>query len=352
MIQLEYRMNGMNTGSSESDFWGETPASSDHSRETQDLNQHDALRKRLTAMELTNRTLNQSLLAKQYEIRQLQSQIEELKRLYNDSISAKREYDKYLDTVGEVYSLACESADSIVQRAEQNARTIIANLEAKISREREEAEKSQMFVREMREGLVHSLSDLIHNLQNAYWEADSFYATLEAAPHSFYDAQQLALADIKNQSNGYYERSRAIVGGALQSQERRGFSTSGDPAKIENTAVTIPSPDITQPQYSAPQPEMVAADVAAQSRDDEASDAQSPQSEQRTRMTLLEQEKLRRKQESQALEQEGTEGSTSVAKSENSQTVEPSGEPTARDNKKRRTNVKDLLEKYKNYQLI
>ncbi|MDD2362326.1 MAG: hypothetical protein PHH84_05145 [Oscillospiraceae bacterium] len=50
------------------------------------------LRNSISALELSNRALNENLLIKQHEIQQLELQIEELRSLYQDFGSAHRDY--------------------------------------------------------------------------------------------------------------------------------------------------------------------------------------------------------------------------------------------------------------------
>jgi regulator of replication initiation timing len=367
-MQMESQLNRNGLNETVTGFLGtESPVMMDQCRwENQALaSENEVLRKKLSAMELSNRTLNENLLAKQFEIRELQSQLEELRVLYQDSISARREYDKYLDTVGQVYSVACESADSIVMRAEKSARKILEELEVKTKQTRDNSEKTLLLLRKMRERLSDSLPALIKNLQNAYQEAESFYASVESVPESFgnmLSAQQLALADIKNQMEEYHQRSRSIMDGAMCSEGNVSVTESNEKTlsglRDEDYSKTATATPVSPVPPETPEPLQESEPLTEAVREER------PRVEGRSRMTLLEQEKLRRRKEMEALAKLHAEAAAPAAEQTEEQPPAPAAEitrasvpdsqpePSATADRKRRTNVKDLLDKYKNYQLL
>lgn len=322
-----------------------TPVSSDTGQ-----NNGQVLQDKLVALELTNRSLNEQLLLKKLEINRLEAQIEELRFLYNQSLNSRRYYDQYLDTVGEVYAVACECADSIVNRAENKAKEILSRVEEKA---REELDKPLQETEKIRARLTGTISELIENLQNTYNEINLFCSEVETAPQSIehiLDSQQL-ISEIREDVEQYQKRSRAILAQAKQS--KNSLPEIAENLQQENicrVTDTIPDTMIQSEPKKQAQPDYKPTEKVEETTNRNGT---------KRRMTLLEQEKLRRKQEIQAQEQKENKKSVAPVKEE----VEDSaGENGSKDhdnrhqnprslNKNRRTNVKDLLEKYKNYQL-
>ena len=308
---------------------------------------NEALRNSLSALELSNRTLNENLLAKQFEIRQLELQLEELRMLYQDSVSARREYDRYLDTVGQVYSVACESADSIVKRAEKSAQEILNDLEKKTSLARESAEKSVMTVKTMRDRLAGSLSGLMENIQHAYREVNEFLSLAESVPQSFEDmllSQNQILKDIQSEMDSYMKRSRQIIADSERADED------------SETAASAAVPD--KPKADEYIPSVLSPGLPA---------SEQPKTEPEDLLKLMEQERFRSKQETEAWAQIKQEAAAAVPSAEREPTAQkpepipvketddpPKSNPAAPQPEqpaipqRRRTNVKDLLEKYRN----
>lgn len=336
------------------------------------LIENEQLRKTVNSLEITNRTLNENLLANQYEMRQMKAQIEELKTLYKDSITAKQEYDKYLDTVGQVYSVACESADNIVKRAEKSAHEILSVLEAKIKHARENAEKTMVMTRSIHDSFANSIPALIENIKLTFQEVDSFMSSVETVPNSFdnmFEAQNQAFSEIQTEIEEYRRNSRSLIEGAecsgIKSVSPAPEQPISQAVKPARTAILSPTPNMP----SAALPNDYKPSVSTYRTYEK-----PPHDEPHSRMTLLEQEKMRRRQEELQTKQvtADTDSNHPATMDDKNQEQMSSPDITSIDvpatqpsesqdntiiaakqtNGRRRTNVKDLLDKYKNYQLI
>lgn len=341
------------------------------------LRENEQLRRTVSSLESANRTLNENLLANQYEIRRLSAQIEELKTLYQDSVSARREYDRYLDTVGQVYSVACESADSIIKRAEKSARDMLSVLEGKTKRARENAEKTMLMAKSMHNYLADTYPALVENIKRAFQEVDSFMSSVQTVPQSFDNmlaAQTQALLEIQNEMEEYRKRSRSII----EDAERSGITGNIAPAPVSAQLI---QPEPETPELSSPYMPPISLQSEYSPSVSAKPYGRQSQYEPHSRMTLLEQEKIRRQEEMKAAQstaqdteqykaQDPKKDSVLADDNKPEQAPVPQAAPPAvpdpkqevnqndvdqpekQNLRRRRTNVKDLLDKYKNYQLI
>ncbi|HHV51289.1 MAG TPA: hypothetical protein PLG48_01165 [Candidatus Avimonas sp.] len=302
----------------------------------------DELEKKLALLESANRNLKEQLRLKQDEIKNLESKIEELRFLYSQSEKSLGYYDKYFKTVGDVYSVARECADGIVKRAENKASDILSKLEGKVT---EELEKSLQLSKKAHTRLVETLSVLISQLQITYNEINSLNTKIESVPdliRPVLNSKQDLLDEIKGDVEDYHKRSLEIIAGAQRAEQainimdekagQKGEQDHSDSLGYDGSK----SDRIMEP--------VIDKDIQAKTQNMSAS---------RRRMTLLEQEKLRRKMDAESrkdkIEQPETVEEKTEEKGETmpkSDIISDSGEFIDR---KRRASVKDILDKYRNH---
>lgn len=280
------------------------------------------LQNNVHTLESANRFLNEELLAKQSEIRRLKVQVEELRLLHEESTAARREYDRYLDTVGQVYMVACESADSIVSRAEKNARKILDERMKESEAVRYDAEKPLRTMQALRDSLSESLGTMMATVQRSFSEMDTWMLSAETASPAFPSPSSLethrqGIAEIEEDLNSYYQRSRAIIAESEQAREdhspQESYPSSPYSASLDNTDESPDSPSLGEADSSAIEAERLRRQQemeifsplqnesteepekeTADGREESLLDTTKP----RSRMTLVEQEKLRRKEAS------------------------------------------------------
>lgn len=300
----------------------------------------DELKKKLALLESANRNLKEQLRLKQDEIKNLESKIEELRFLYRQSEKSLGYYDQYLKTVGDVYSVARECADGIVKRAENKANDILSKLEEKVA---EDLERSLQLSKKVHTRLVETLSVLIGQLQITYNEVNSLSTEIESVPELLQpvlNSKQELLDEIKGDVEDYHKRSLEIIAGAQRAEQAINIV---DENIAQKSQVGNPD-DLT---YYGSKSDRI---IEYETNKDIHAGTQNL-SARRRRMTLLEQEKLRRKMEAESRKNQIEQPEIIEEKPEKKDEAGPKSDIAidggALINRKRRTSVKELLDKYR-----
>lgn len=355
---------------------------------------------RANAEELGNtcRSLKNEIAAKSNEISRLSSQIEDLKQRYEHNVSVQKEYERYLQTVGQVYMVACDSAGSIVNQADASARQLIGSLSDSAEEARARTETAASSAMEAREKLADTLPALIKTINSTFRQIDDFLDMANRVPESYdgvLDWQKKTLNRMEREVEDFKHTSQTIVPIAEQSgsvsrfDKKTGIPVSADADfsvqkpflfDTNSTVSANKRPDLILLKDKAPCPSEPLPDEPAElkqavncSEPPVCSDVEkepTPKTESvKPHLSLLEQEKMRRRRQQSAGDSiasennrpepsprsalefpEDLESEPEISAAQPDQSAEYK-EPavsssSAYDSNKRRPNVKELLNKY------
>lgn len=349
-------------------------------------------------LENTCRSLKNEIAAKSNEIRRLSSQLEDFKQRYEHSVSVQKEYERYLQTVGQIYMVACDSAGNIVNQADTSARQLISSLSDSTEKARAHMETAASAAMEAREKLTDTLPALIKTINGTFRQIDDFLDMANRVPESYSDVlnwQKSTLNRMEREIEDYKRASQTVAPMVEQPGSVSRFEKIDTPVSAdtdfsaqksflfdENSTISANKrPDLILLKDKTPCPSQPLPDEPAAvelkhavnySEDPVYPDAEiepTPKTESiKPHLSLLEQEKMRRRQQQSAedgiaSEDERPESSfrSSFESSQDPQcepessAVEPdqykepaaSGpQPNMSNSSKHRPNVKELLNKY------
>lgn len=290
-------------------------------------------RGRTEELENTCDALKNEVLTKGNEARRLESELEDLKQQYEHSVSIQKEYDRYLKTVGQVYMVACDGADKIVDQAEAGAREMIGNLSDSVETAREHTENAAVSVRAAREKLADALPDLLETINGTFRRIDDFLSMANRVPESYtnelgwqqktLDRMGRELEEFKRSSQEVIDHSEMSDGGRKDKENDPEFFSDGDFSSQEPFTLsphsTVPAnkhPDLILLKDDTPDPDGSLAEGSESEWKHAVNDLEQalfPEEEKpvlkteaaKPHLSLLEQEKIRRRQARQNAADDG-----------------------------------------------
>lgn len=205
-------------------------------------------------LETTCRSLKNEVMSKSTEIRGLESKLEDLQRRYDDSVSAQKEYDRYLQTVGQVYMVACDSAGNIVDQANTSAKQLINSLFDSAENTRMNTETAVSSAKSVREQLANTLPSLINTLNNTFHQIDNFLTMADRVPESYaniLDWQKKTLGKIDQEVTDFKHNSQSFIARLEQSDSNSQYDKKNVISDSADTHISARKPSASDTSSTA-----------------------------------------------------------------------------------------------------